>query len=328
MITPRTTLIIGAGASLDYNMPTGERLAKVIVQQCLAIKENSGPATLMAALVQQKIHPHLAVQFGERLDASRLRSVDMLLEKDPEDKKLQLIGRILIANAMLLTFLPGIVPHGVSHETTGRRDWLGYLVNALSAGARTVDDFKRLSIVTFNFDTIIEDVLAPAIAAQLNISIEEAGAAVDEMVLHVHGKIERQLRAGTPTIDEIVAAANSIGIVHDEIPPDRLESIRDRLHGAQVVGFLGFGFHPDNVAKLDIPGRSYRQKNGTVATCAPSPLYLCTCGMGDGERANVKSAFANQWGLEIGKEDQDCLEFLRQYHVLRDNPNERPKRGR
>ena len=81
-----------------------------------------------------------------------------------------------------------------------------------------------------------------------------------------------------------------------------------RLAGAEAICFLGFGFHPANVERLEIRPRTNVQM-----------LLGSAYSMGADEIERAKLLFDRAIGplVQFGRPDQDALEFLRQYPIFR-----------
>lgn len=164
---------------------------------------------------------------------------------------------------------------------------------------------NRIRFVTFNFDTLIEHRLASAAAASYpETSYAQARAYLDSLVTHVHGTLE------APPEGEIgrFNAQKWIAIVPQAQDDKMLATVRAEIESAEMVCFLGFGYHEANVKKLGFP------MNGAGSR---APMYGTAKSLGSGERPEILRLFGNLHRLDLGGGDEDCLRFLKSHHILR-----------
>jgi len=293
MITTKTTLVVGAGASVDYGMLSGPGLLA---------KAQRVPAEVADQICSAVGCSRSDIQrFTDALTKSRLPSVDSFLETRREFEP---IGKAVIASILgpaLTTLNLDITPDG---------DWIQYLFNRMHAGTETFTDFDNrndVSIITFNFDHIIEDKLATALFhSYLNVSDESARVRAAGLVTHLHGEIS-PCSSHDMTAHWLKTATSGISVVYQDIGP-RMQTVAMRLlREATVVCFLGFGYHDTNLAKLGVPEST---KDAVVMGTA--------YGLGDGERERVRGRFKSIRQVSLGQSLQGCITFLKEHHVLRD----------
>jgi len=124
----------------------------------------------------------------------------------------------------------------------------------------------KLRIVTFNYDRCLEGYLAKLASNHYGISEKVASRWLkQELIAHVHGTLGQYeygkmiwLRPKR-VLEGITGLGNSISsiVVISEARPRTKEFIRARkwISHAKRLGFLGFGFHNENMKRLGIePG--------------------------------------------------------------------------
>lgn len=134
-------------------------------------------------------------------------------------------------------------------------------------------------------------------------------------VLHIHGSLggERWLgerRAESREYSHEASAEqrqflaqHSIKLIHDEIDLKVIETARVYLKDADVVGFLGFGFHRMNLDRL-----------GTEQLRGDHVVRATTLGFTpEEESARVRPRFLNS---SIDLYNVDCMRFLRESPLL------------
>lgn len=172
--------------------------------------------------------------------------------------------------------------------------------------------------MTFNFDSIIRDYLDSAITRAYRGSTEVALALEAIKVIHVHGQLlppPKNFVTGGSFGDInnewtawVRAATAEINIVQDSINEQTLTNAHDALRKAQVICFLGFAYHPDNLRRLDIANTI---KDDSVR----QHVFGSAFGLSLGEHAWMQSRFKK---ISLGNEKFGCRQVLRDFHIFRD----------
>jgi hypothetical protein len=305
MIERPTVLILGAGASLPSGYPLGEGLVKGIVHLTAPNQE------LYQVLIK---HPQLARVIGDfarRLADSDTASIDDFLESNPNFAE---IGKLAIA-AQLSIWGPG--------PTAGLPEfaWYRYLWRLLHQGAPTVEAFRqnRLKVITYNYDRSLERYLMrvlhhnyPELAKDGNATVQTQAEAVP--VVHLHGSLgvasdEIFFAPDRAQYKELAALrhiAAGIRIVHEEQLSEEYATAHAWLKEATVICFLGFGYHPTNLKRLDV----LEQIHGRPGVFVGGSAY----GMGHAEVTRAEAAL--KLGSGILKGGVHALDYLREWAPL------------
>lgn len=251
MIKNNTLLVLGAGASMAYNFPSGADLRREIIAR---LTESSPFATSLNKLTRAS---HAEIQaFRNDFHLSNIISIDAFLAMRPEYSKL---GKYAIASILHIyenqntLFSPDI-----------EDDWYSLLWNKLRFGAHTIEDFKenKLNVITFNYDRSLEHYLTTSIQHSYNISYEEAIDVLNDAIsiIHVYGKLgdldrrnKQSFRPYAPQWTAIYAdaAVQSLRIIpesrNDDLVFDECKKLYDK---SSICFFLGFGFDPLNIERL------------------------------------------------------------------------------
>lgn len=296
MLTKRTVLVLGAGASKPYNYPTGVELSQLIVNQLTA-----GNHQQRALVELCEFSPNDVENFRLAFYRSGKDSIDAFLEHRTD---LMVIGKAAIA-AVLIAFQTEW--HLFRYDAPS---WLRYIYNRLNTA---FDDFgtNQLSIITFNYDRTVEHFFFRALQNTYNKSDEECRKALSAIpIIHLHGTLGKLPWQGSDgvlydpslTKESLAAAVNNIKIIHEEITDvrDKEFTLAKRLMSdADRILILGFGYYPLNVQRL---GLSTLVGNKTFGTA----LNLRNAEMG---------AVLRTCNGKIRLEDCDCLTLVRDFII-------------
>lgn len=253
MITKKTVLILGAGASCPYGLPTGFELLRRVVAT-LEHEEYELVQTLIrygfATDFSQLAH------FRENLIRSGALSVDAFLEHRPRDEEL---GKAIIAASLISDEKESEIFRWIDV-----RRWYEHLFKQMDARK---DQFHQnnLTVVTFNYDRSLEYFLFHALRSKYEDTDEEDASELVSTVkiIHVHGQLGKPHfwgAGGRPYNPELSREAISqcipeIKIIHDTDTPepsDEFEEAHQEIREAEALCFFGFGYHPTNLKHLGI----------------------------------------------------------------------------
>lgn len=310
MIRKATVLILGAGASAPYGYPLGVNLVDRIVQ---LTQPEQPPGGLWPVLVTNTGGAPLVTSFHRRLLRCETSSIDDFLESNPDYRE---VGKLCIGAALTIW---GPLPSNVDHA----RHWYRYLWERLRQGAPDSEAFRSnaVKIVTYNYDRSFERYFE-RVLEQTYPDLAAAGAQAARQlreavlpVVHLHGALgevaDKVLtapdRMQLNTLEFHRSVAASIRIVHEEKPTGEYQTAHEWLRQAEVVCFLGFGYHPTNVKRLDL----LTQIRGRAGVFFGGTAF----GLEEAEIARAQAA------LQLGngnflRSDVDALMYLRRYATL------------
>lgn len=274
MITKRTVLVLGAGASVPFKFPSGLQFLDTICNRL-------GSKTSLEFKLISECTPEIRdiLRFRDALSRSGQPSVDAFLEHRTEFID---IGKTAIA-AVLLQYerTPALF------ESKREQNWYQYLLNLLSTPFEDLNK-KRLSIITFNYDRSFEHYLFTSLKNRYHITNQEFVEKLPSIpIIHVHGKLgslpwEENVREETvgssnltkksvpfdsfqnPDLTShedyewyrkiwIKLARDNIKIIHENSDESvEFYQARKMLKGAERIYFLGFGYHETNLRRLGI----------------------------------------------------------------------------
>jgi hypothetical protein len=298
MIAVPTVLIVGAGAGVPYELPSGRRLLEDAIGATRELVRALPPLLDMT--------PEMVHGFLDRLRTADCGSIDAMLERHSYDEHILRAGRGVMAYC-LAPYLRRTT------LTAPGADWVKYLWNKMVDGANTFQDLRRnrLHIVSFNLDRVIELKLTKAITALYGTApAAEVTEFVETIVIHIQGAIDQPLH-GPLTAGWLGEAVKGIRIVREPEYDLTINIARHLVQSAEVLCCLGFGHHRDNVSKLGFP-----ELTPAVARCGK--VFSTAFGLSEGQLPEIVRTYGHGWSFDFGKIDESCLDFLANRDVLRD----------
>jgi len=337
LIDKKTVFVLGAGASCPYGYPSGSRLReRIITPEELVFDYDIWQ-------IDSKCTPAYKTQeiskFKDAFNKSHIKSIDMFMANNP---KFAPVGKYIIAFETLRAERQSFF--GEAEKLVSARnsklglpqqplslgdDWYSYLYKRLIEGLVGKDalpDFSNgnLAFITFNYDRSLEQFFYEALRYSFTeVSEERIVQSLKQLkILHVYGQIA-PLKWQNPNdyvdykhpIEEslLQRAANNIRTIHEEKQNPEWIEAQNLLEQAKRVFFLGFGYAPENMEVLKLPG----------IISKASKLCGTALGFESGEVRNIQNRISNGLesdsflrhslhGIEIEKE-MDCLKLLRNY---------------
>ncbi len=305
-----TTLVLGAGASRPYGFSLGRQLKDTIVERLKDAK-----STFHEILLACGFEHRVLREFGDRLDQSPLLSVDAFLERAPDCIE---VGKHAIA--LQIAFEEAEVRNSGLKPVDGHPCWYSELYRSYG---NQLDDYRpdRLTIVTFNYDRSLREFFRRSLIADFGCSSEAAlSHAVGVQGLHVHGYLGDVPFGHIPTAPELRRAAERIFIVSDvpEQAPPALKTARHMiLNKSRRVVFLGFGYLPLNIQRLQIanehPPDTFGARHHNVNVMAiPNKLVLgTTVGMSEQQIRRAREEF--KVSTQLANPNVHIAQYLRDH---------------
>ncbi len=246
MIKNRTVLVLGAGASMHLDFPSGIKLMNTIVEGL----RNRG--SLFQYLSQYSTRPAEISDFSDALNYSGTTSIDQFLEHRNEYID---IGKRAIAYVLCPL-------EKKDSLFRAKNNWYKYIFDKMNG---PFDEFSKnkLSIITFNYDRSFEEFLFNSVQNFYGKTYDETVEVIKKInIIHVHGQLGylpwQNTKSNTSKIysnDSNAAildiAAKQIKIIHENIEESvELNKARTLLDAAERICLLGFGYHDINMKRL------------------------------------------------------------------------------
>ncbi len=304
MITKKTVLILGAGASRHLGFPTGIELKDQILNYDAEKIKQSMNSDPIWGYILSKFSYETCSKFFNALKKSGKQAVDAFLEHRHEliDLGKAIISRILISCER----------EELLFET--RNNWYQYFYNKLNA---KFEDFSNnnVSVITFNYDRSLEQYLLTAIQNDYGKTEKEAADVLKSIPMtHLHGNLgdlpalkEKNSREYTQncTPEILQLCIDSIKIIHEGIEADlQFSQAHRQLSEAEIVCFLGFGYDKINLDRLKI---------NEIFNGDPK-IFCSSYGLTNSERMYISNYIKGNTLIDYGyNEGNDILSFLRKH---------------
>jgi len=282
MMTDKDTVyIIGAGASSEVNLPTGNNL-KSEIAKLLNIEfddgrtQSRGDSLITQALrlhVSQTelnnndVNPYLHACWRIRDAMPQAISIDNFIDTHSGNKKIELCGKLAIVRSILQaekTSMLYIDKSNIYNKIDYRAlesTWYSSFMMLLTENCNIEDLPERLqsiSLIIFNYDRCIEHFLYNSFQNYYGIPPDEAAELVNSInIYHPYGVVGNLPWQGKQVIEYgadphhqgLLQLASQIKTFTEGTDEESSEivTIREHLSSASNVVFLGFAFHALNM---------------------------------------------------------------------------------
>lgn len=246
MIERPVVLVLGAGASEPYGFPLADDLKKTAIEGRGSLHEKF-----------EWLHPNAGQVIDDflwKLRGSKCGSIDAFVENRAEFLD---VGKALIAYYLIRCEQEaGLYASGI------KGDWYQYLFEMMLSDGFDSFTENKLSVVTYNYDRSFEYCLFEALRSRYGRDPTECADKVRSIpIIHVHGKLgalpelDGEGRHYEEKTDEpyLRLAIKGIRIVSEPIDDDPVfADAHAVLKQAEIVIFLGFGYLPENIERLQL----------------------------------------------------------------------------
>jgi hypothetical protein len=308
MFREKICLVLGAGASRPYGLPTSRQLRHILLgRDAGAAFENLGKGGRTAAkqyfdtVTSWGISADDLTAFQTEFFNAQRVSIDAFLSQRKSD--FELVGRTAIATAILMC----------ENQHQLNEDWYQWLLELL---IREGPDFEanKLFIISFNYDRSVEFFLWRAFRASFGVAPDKADEMLQRIgIVHVYGDMgplsgTGDIRVGYGDLKGIGRARDSIHIAAPGAELPSADQIQNFLAQCRRIVFLGFGFWKENLDILRI--EQFRANKEIFASCLGLPR-------------TIKMEVSNRFRVAIpgndmnwGNDDQDVLKFLSHWYIF------------
>ncbi|MFQ3249618.1 MAG: hypothetical protein ACI9O6_001426 [Glaciecola sp.] len=291
----RTVYVIGAGASVEAGLPTGEKLKEDISKFLTCEVDDWGDVSKVDKILSDSIFSKYKTQ-KERHDLGKLCnrvacsmpltiSIDNFIDNHRDSQDIAQLCKLAIVKCIAASERSSKIFQFITDESKSyflSDTWYSKLFQLLSQNCNLHEFEQRLSLVSFvifNYDRCIESFLVAATQLNYGIDYQSAKSIIEKInFIHPYGWLNSPFRgdnSATKLGDQIDAhtmleLTNNIRTFTEGIDKQNEgQELEYTLQRSQRVIFLGFAFHPLNMKHF---------KHDTFNTEAKE-IYATTYGM-------------------------------------------------
>lgn len=276
-MSENTVFIIGAGASEEAKLPTGDelktRIAKLLDIRFdeLGSKLEHGDRLILEALKlharQRNVSSLIKYLHAAHLirDALPLAiSIDNFIDAHRDNDKIALCGKLAVVRSILdaekngLLYFEELKIESNMEYSSLKSTWYIPFFKLLTENCRKndlQDRFESITVIIFNYDRCIEHFIYSALQNYYEFSKTEAAELLKSInIYHPYGDVgtlnSRAGRFGAePSSEQLLELSQKIKTFTEGTDPDSSEILEIRKHigMANRVVFLGFAFHKLNM---------------------------------------------------------------------------------
>lgn len=344
MLLNKTVYIIGAGASQEAGLPTGDRLKETISGMLGIYFEKSerahGDSVIYDALVllakktddpnkSIDLYVKAAQQISKALPLAI--SIDNYIDSHPGNDEIALCGKLAIVRSILeaeqksclfvdtLNRCPTLNLNSL--DKTWYMPFFKLLTENCSYGDVLKEKFGSVVLIVFNYDRCIEHFMYYALQTYYNISGKETAELISCMnIYHPYGGVgslpwfggnnDPVAFGGTLSPKQLLQFAGKIKTFTEGTDPESsdISEIRNHINIAPKLVFLGFAFHKLNMELIasDLEGSHAR-----IVKC-----YATTYRFSESDRKAISLQIhhlRNGTWEEIEMADEKCAAFFKTF---------------
>jgi len=309
MIKTKTLFILGAGASVPFEYPSGIKLRENI------LSGGMNPKIIESFLpdydnydqdeddrIEKDIHLE---EFISAFSRSGVYSIDLFLENRPDFMG---VGKRAIAAYLISCEID-------KNLRRSKDNWYMYLFNRLKSSFEDFDK-NKISFITFNYDRSLEYFLFEALRNLFKRDERLCAEKINKIpIVHLYGKLDsfpwQNAKNGFPYDDSkfikerIHQAIYNIRIMDDVKEYEETEAFKSAyklISNAEQIFLLGFGFDKINLERLKV--EQIQEK---------TLIYGTAKGIEHTKLDFINSFFQSRTKATLCLEDKDSLELLERY---------------
>lgn len=339
----KTVFVIGAGASKEVNLPTGEEL-KTYISHILDLEMRFGTLKAGDELLvnafrsyakknnKQDINDFITHSLLIREALPLAISIDNFIDAHRENQSIAFCSKLAITRAILnaeknsLLHPSKLINHHKANFKILKNTWYLSFFRLLTENCSITDlkaRFNSLTLIIFNYDRCIEQFLLIALMKYYNIDNNKALELINYIeIYHPYGSVgnilktdERQpVSYGTDiNHEQLLLLSNEIRTFTEgtDKKNSNIISIKDNIRDASKLIFLGFAF---NKLNMDLLRSSEPTKNDhSTVKC-----YATSYGISESDIGYVKESVdslyhhssSNIKSVSFQNADTTCSEFF------------------
>lgn len=339
----KTVFVLGAGASKELDLPTGDELKSTIAKE-IDIRFNNGGSQASGSYEiteafrllarkepqQRDINKYLRACWKIRDAMPQAISIDNFIDARSDDPLIEISGKLGIAISVLAAEASSKL---ATSPSNGRErpnfnalsnTWHNSFFQLLTENCKKPDlpsRLKKVALVIFNYDRCVEVFLIQALKNYYTIDESEALALLKQVEIHhpygVVGALpglggETEIPFGaTPQPSQLLAIASEIKTFTEgtDESASHIKRIRELMSKCHRIVFLGFAYHRLNMQLLfkkpsGLPPLESRKIYGTALSLSASDVSIIS---------EELSAYAETEEKYVQLQDLTCHQLFKNY---------------
>lgn len=315
------TLVVGAGASSEYELPLGSTLREKIVS---ALKQRSpggnvSDQDLYYAMTELakfdsenpgNMTPYIRAVENINDSLCQSPSIDNFINSHQGNKRIEVCGKLAIAKCILDAernsdlYFDDRVPW---HDRGGKIDfnsvantWLNSFFKLIAQDCpfpRLKERLGTIALIVFNYDRCVEHFLLNSIINFYRVTEEQAADALSTIeIYHPYGSIGPLTKTQNGAIafgqksdhPTLIKAISSIRTFSESttMASEQAFRIKELVATSKILLFLGFGYIPLNMRLLAAPDGPFSPNHG-------ASIFATTLGISPYDKARISSELKN-----------------------------------
>lgn len=342
-VTRKTVYVIGAGASYEANLPTGNEL-KSKISHLLNIRfdfnqQKSGDYDILSALRNYTSEDRTAKLLNNYLHECQYISenmplaisIDNLIDTNRGNEKLALCGKLAILKSILsaeknsrLRFQKNNGDRNISFASV-ENTWYLPFFKSLTENCSLQDlpsRFQSITLIIFNYDRCVENFLLFSLMSYYRLPVEEVAKLIRHLnIIHPYGTVG-SLSWLDPTsstlVDfggelhstQLVSFSKAIRTFTEGAHSEYVEKMKLCMKDTDRLIFLGFAFHRLNMELLGGYELDNRYENKNIIECYAT-AYETSKSDQEEIRKAIKYLYKNE--VKFAIENCTCKQIFHDY---------------
>jgi len=260
MISKNTVFIIGAGAGVPYEFPTGKQLKAEIIHGFTKRYIKYFQENKLSDFEIESLIPEVE-KFINTFRSSKTESIDLFLSRHP---RLMEIGK----HSIVLSIWSKELQHYNQEKHQIIDNWFEYLYQKMTENFDKKDIYNissnHVSFVIFNYDRMIEFLLYRAFKNSFeDIPTDRCKGEINKFdYIHIYGQCGKlpwqdssdHLKYGAPfNSSSLDYLSDQIFILKENRINQNVMKARQLILSSRRIFFLGFGYRNENLKILNLP---------------------------------------------------------------------------
>lgn len=277
----KSVFVVGAGASKEFSLPTGDELKLKISEITRITSVQSIPNGFVERFENETFRSHLHAlsktknfqRFKQHatfisINMPLAPSIDNFLHTHQDNEDLISVGKLAIAQAILHAEEQSPlkakinIRHGNIRFDKLNETWIKHLFSLLVTNTTGFDDFlsalRNITFVSFNYDRCIHQFFTHASKSYFSLTNVQVQEVIDSLdILYPYGNVgefkisDKGTTFGAPEdINGVLDAANSVRTFMEGVDSGLRDELQDRIKKSDTLVFLGFSYMQMNLELL------------------------------------------------------------------------------